>query len=90
MPKAKEYFEKYKKNICDKEILIELLKEMNKEVGDIAKVRHATSDDAIRAIVKEINLKWNALGKMLEKEYRQPVLKEDGFLNYWKAKIPQL
>ena len=88
--KASDYFEKYKERITTQDGVSDLFIEMSKEVGEIAKERKALTDSASRAIVQEINQKWNALCRMFEKEYGRPVLKRNGFLDFWKSKIPNL
>jgi hypothetical protein len=88
--KASDYFEKYKTSINTKEGAAELFIEISKEVEEIAQKRHATSDDAARAIVKELNQKWNALARLFEKNLGQSYIIRDGFINLWRLQIKGL
>jgi hypothetical protein len=90
--KAKEYFDKYKDRVIklDDKVLNELVKDMNEEVIFLQKQRNAQNDNAIVPILKEVNQKWNALCRMFEKECKQPVLKTDGLMDFWKKHIPEL
>jgi hypothetical protein len=88
--KAVDYFNKYKDKVNTPEGLADLLIEMSTEVQEIAKKRNSTRDEVVIPIMKEMNLKWNALCGLFEKEYGQPILIRNGFINYWKAKIQDI
>jgi adenosine deaminase len=55
---------------------------------DIAKQRHAQTDEAIVAIAKEQNQKWNTIASMFEKKYGVSVLARDWFRNFFFTRIP--
>lgn len=73
--KAKDYAEKYKANPtlqCTGEIAVAMLV----EVGEIAKVRHATTNEALIAILNEMINKWRAFAKLTgDKTIREDGLK---------------
>lgn len=98
--KAVEYWNKYEKRFfpaANFTMLItmekadaaikDLLVEFSKETIKICETRHATRDEAAKAVVREQNLKWNALCRVFEK--RSPVcpIKHNGFLKFWKERI---
>lgn len=68
----------------------ELLTEMSREVIAIANERNVKTDGGIVSVIKEVNQKWNALCKIYEKEYGCEVLVRNGFVSYWKHRIPEL
>lgn len=87
--KAVDYFIKYKEIILTPDGLTELILEMSNEIKEIA-IKRSSNDSVVISILKEMNQKWNSLGVLFEKEYRKPILVRNGFMNYWKSKIPGL
>lgn len=85
--KAVDYFKKFKNEVLTDDGLKKLLLEMSEEVTTIAYNRKAVCDDAIEAIISEMNQRWNALCRLFEKEYKQPILKRNGFLEFWKTRL---
>lgn len=91
--KAKEYFEKYftdLDSISAEEIYNRLrafLKAMNEESRDIANMRHVKLDSGVLGVLREQSNKWNAVGRLIEKKYGAPLLKQDGFINYWNCRL---
>ena len=95
--KAREYFDKYIDRIIaeagtEKEqsgALYELLKDFMTEVKEITKARHAQTDRAAMAILRELNQKWNALCNICVKVKGYSVLNRDGFKAYVTKEIPE-
>lgn len=83
--KAKDYFNKYKNGLAsenkDAYVLTfrEMYQEMFKECVDTIKARHIKRNDAVVSVFKEMNEKYNALCRLLKKEYGVSVIKENGF-----------
>lgn len=86
--KAKEYFDAYGEKIYKELItneytsLDDLRILMLDDLSVLLEKRNAKTNDAIRAIVNELNQKWNSLATMFEKKYLRTVLKRDGFKEY--------
>lgn len=83
--KAKDYFDKYKNGLAseDKDTYVltfrEMYQEMFKECIDTTKERHVKQDSAVVAVFKEMNERYNALCRLLAKEYGNSPIKENGF-----------
>lgn len=93
--KAIQYFEQYKTRLMSSDkkesnsTIEELFLKYSDEVIEIAKKRRVISDKSFLAIINEQNQKWNALCRLLEREYQVSVLKKDGFKNFWLKKLSQ-
>lgn len=83
--KAKDYFDKYKNGLAsdDKDTYVltfrEMYQEMFGECVDTMKTRQIKRDDAVVSVFKEMNEKYNALCRLLAKEYGKSPIKENGF-----------
>ena len=94
--KAKDYFDKYEssfvENNCEHSAKAtrDLLIDMSEEVEKLYKARSGKTDSALAGVIKEINQKWNAVGSLFEKKYGVSPLKRNGFIEFWKHKIPEL
>lgn len=83
--KAKEYFNKYKNGLAseDKDTYVltfrEMYQEMFKECVDIMETRRVKENDAVVSVFKEMNEKYNAICRLLAKEYENSPIKENGF-----------
>lgn len=83
--KAKDYFNKYKNGLAsiDKDTYVstfrEMYKEMFKECVDTMETRRIKRNDAVVSVFKEMNEKYNALCRLLAKEYGESPIKENGF-----------
>lgn len=83
--KAKEYFNKYKNGLAsdvkDTFLLtfLEMYQEMFKECVDIMETRQVKGNDAVVSVFKEMNEKYNAICRLLAKEYGNSQIKENGF-----------
>ena len=94
--KAKDYFTKYENALVSPDseeccnAIANMLNEMNSEVQNLLKVRHVKTDAGTFPIFKEMNQKWNAIVRLLEKKYGATPIVEDGFQLYWVSRMPQL
>ena len=94
--KAKDYFTKYEQALVSSDAeeccaaIADMLNEMNSEVQNLLKVRHVKTDAGTFPIFKEMNQKWNAIVRLLEKEYGSTPIVKDGFQLYWVRRMPQL
>lgn len=83
--KAKDYFNKYKNGLVseDKDAYVaafkEMYKEMLKECVDTIHARQIERNDAAVAVFKEMNERYNALCRLLAKEWGSSPIKENGF-----------
>lgn len=83
--KAREYFDKYKNGLAseikDTYVLTfqEMYQEMFKECVDIMHTRNIKRNDAVVSVFKEMNERYNALCRLLAKEYGNSPIKENGF-----------
>ena len=94
--KAKDYFEKYKEPLhqaADKEargkIVIEIFIEMSAEGSQLGKTRNIQREEALMAIIEEMNGKWNALVRLVEKEFGAGVLVRDVFRKVWTEQLKE-
>lgn len=94
--KAKEYYAKYKEQITssdDKTSLQavgDLVLDLSMETKDLIQKRHVQSDCARVAVLREMNDKYNAICNLFEREYGVTPIKPNGFMLYWKRKMPEL
>ena len=94
--KARDYFEKYDTLIMEEQkngeigTTKKLLLEMSDEVTAVCKQRKAVKDEAVIAVLKEINQKWNAICRMYEKKYGVSPLNYDAFRCYRMTAMPEL
>lgn len=83
MKKAKEYFTELSALTTKTErsdYALEVLKEMVREVSEIAKMRNAKSEGALRAIILEQENKWIAFANLCNSiEGKALIIKKDGF-----------
>ncbi len=94
--KAKEYYAKYRDRIAskdDKESLqgvCDMLFELGLEAQELIAKRKVRSDCGAVAVLRELNDKYNAVCRMFERDYGAPIIKQDGFMTYWRKQIPEL
>lgn len=91
--KAKEYFHKYHEALKDytsNTSMRDLVLELDAETKDIINKRHAQTNGAIIAVIKEQNTKWNKIASIYEQTEGVDLLKRDGYLNLLKDRMPQL
>ena len=94
--KAKDYFEKYREPLyqaADKEargkIVTEIFIEMSAEGSQLGKTRNIQRQEALIAIIEEMNGKWNALVRLVEKEFGAGVLVRDMFRKVWAEQLKE-
>ena len=93
--KAKEYYAKIKEQNPQtaKEManaIGDVVDGLNNEAKELIKKRHITRGDGCRAIIRELNNKWNAIVTLFEKDYGVSPIKRNRFLELWAEKIPEL
>lgn len=94
--KAKEYFELYDEPILRDQlagsvkITKELVFKLSDEFKEICEKRNVKTEDAILAVIRELNQKWNSICGLYEKKYKQPVLNRNEFNDFWKNIMPEL
>lgn len=89
--KAQDYYDKFVGKIfLDATSVMTLLTEFNQEAKDICLKRKTQRNESVVAVLREQNLKWNALRKIFAKNHdgKSPIL-EDGFKRFWLGKMPQ-
>lgn len=90
--KAKEYFEKYK-DLSPEDLhakVGDIFREMCDDTTKLIKMRNVRNNSGTASIIREMNDKWNALARMFQEKHGAPIMRENGFLNYWKYEIPEL
>lgn len=94
--KAKEYYIPIKDAIDSgkvediKTVVSDMILNMNDEVEELCKKRHVQFDNGVYSIIKEMNDKWNAVARLVEKDYRQSPILRDGYKKFWINQIPEL
>ena len=94
--KAREYYAPIKKAIDagDKDALDLAVKVMLigmiGEVRDLRKKRNIHSDRRLISLIKEMNGKWNAVVRLIEKEYGATPIIRDGYKVFMIHEIPEL
>ena len=93
--KAKEYYAKIKEQNSQTaeemaNVIGDVVDGLNNEAKELIKKRHITRDDGCRAIIRELNNKWNAIVTLFEKDYGVSPIKRNRFLELWAEKIPEL
>jgi hypothetical protein len=89
--KATEYYDKFIGSIfLDATDVVKLLTEFNLEAKGICIKRKTQKNEAVIAVLREQNGKWNALRRifMAKNNGVSPIL-EDGFKRYWLKQMPQ-
>lgn len=87
--KAREHYEAHLANFDSFSLgerdagIYKLLCALSDEAMEIAKLRGSNRDSVMIAILEEQNDKWNCIARRW-----CPVLLRDGFLNFWKSKLP--
>lgn len=87
--RAKEYlvrFEKDFQEFGDNQATTNLTNMFISEIKDLIDVRHASTEEAVVSILRELNQKWNTLCR-LDNHMR---FKEDGFIKYVKHRATQV
>lgn len=64
--------------------------DLSDDVIKICKMRNSRSNDTLLGALREVNNKWSAIGRGLEKKTGLPILKENGFLIAWFNTMPEI
>lgn len=96
--KALEYYNLYHKDIMNPAthsdirnvVIKEMFLEFCDESKDMIAVRHIKNDTGLPSILRELNDKWNAVARLLVKNYGHSWLATDGFWTFWERDIPEL
>lgn len=90
--KAKEYVEKYCEEIAagDDSAMRELFLDLSQEVVSLCKSRNVRFAKGQISVIKEVNEKWNAIARKMKKEKGVDILREDGFILFWRQKVPEI
>lgn len=85
--KAVEYYELYKSTLAEgadeRTALERLLQAMAKDAKELFAARHCTRPSSIKAVIEELNGRWNAL-RRFDKGFIR-----DGFLNFMKERAEE-
>ena len=93
--KAKEYYERIMaKNPQTADEMAnavgDVVDSLNKEAKEIIKKRNIRRDDAVRAVIREQNNKWNAIVGLFEKKQGISPIRRNAFLDAWVKQMPEL
>jgi hypothetical protein len=83
--RAREYANRYIAEGRTSEALYKVWRDIFIEFQDLVKARHASTDAAAIAIVKELNQKWKTFARLAG-----PEVKPDGFMELIRKKFPEL
>lgn len=53
-------------------------------------MRNSRSNNTLLGALRDVNNKWNAIGRGLKKKTGLPILKENGFLIAWFNTMPEI
>ena len=71
-------------------IIIRIYMDLSDDVIEICKMRNSRSNNTFFGALRDINDKWNAIGRGFEKKIGVPILKENGFLITWFDTMPEI
>lgn len=90
--KAKEYFDKYGKELYNQlvenpivgvnDIIKKIINDFLTDAELIIEQRKIKKGESVDAVINELNQKWNVFVNMFEKEYQTSVLARDGFKHF--------
>lgn len=63
---------------------------LNREAAELFKKRNARRNDAVRAVIREQNNKWNAIVGLFEKKQGISPIRRNAYLDAWVKQIPEL
>lgn len=86
--KAKEYAEQFLKDPSEY-LLIKTSKAFVLEIAEIRESRGVTTDDGLHSIIKELDDKWIAFAKLVNKKLGKTAILEKGFMKCLKAWMPE-
>lgn len=73
-----------------KEGIKKCLYDMSMEVRSLIEQRGAKTDSAAASIIREMNDRWNAMLRLIEKDGKPVLVKENAVARYWISQIPSL
>lgn len=93
--KAKEYYEqimaKNPQTADEMAIAVgDVVIGLNREAAELVKKRNAKRNDAVRAVIREQNNKWNAIVGLFEKKQGISPIRRNAYLDVWVKQIPEL
>lgn len=93
--KAKEYYEQIMaKNPQTADEMAnavgEVVEGLHQEAKDMIEQRKIKRDDALRAVICELNDKWNAIAGLFEKKQGASPIRRNAYLDAWVKQIPEL
>lgn len=93
--KAKEYYEQIMaKNPQTADEMAnavgEVVEGLHQETKDMIEQRKIKRDDALRAVIREQNNKWNAIVGLFEKKQGISPIRRNAYLDAWVKQIPEL
>lgn len=90
--KANEYVNLYYEKIIngDSNAVQTMVLSLSDEVIDICNRRNVKRLDAQVGAIREVNDKYNAIVRIVNSRYGSPIMKQDGFINFWCRRIPEL
>lgn len=96
--KAKDYFEKYfaGRSLDDLQeddrfvrITIDFMNELTAETLALCESRGSRSNAVFDGAMNESNKKFNAVCNLCEKKFGTPILRRNGFRNYWEGRMKE-
>lgn len=93
--KAKEYYERIMVNNPQTanemvNAIGDVIDSLNQEAKDIIAKRKVRHNDAVRAVIRELNDKWNAIVALFEKKQGKSPIHRNAFWDAWVKQIPEL
>lgn len=70
--------------------LSDMIIEMSTEIRTIMEQRKCRTNEAVAAVVREMNDRFNVVARMLKEKNEFDVLKPNGLARYWVSEIPEL
>ena len=94
--KAKEYFDKYSKQIVEEAkrdesaTIVKMYMDFVSEMKSMIESRHVKTDNGVIGIIGELNQKWNSIVNMFPAEYNLSPVARDGFAKAIGVQIPEV
>lgn len=93
--KAKEYFDKYSKQIVEEDkrdeaaTIRKMYMDFVSEMKSMIESRHVKTDNGVIGIIREQNQKWNSIVNMFQAEYTFSPIARNGFAGAIGEQIPE-
>lgn len=85
MKKARDYADSFKADPTDKALVV-IAQEFVREIEELAKARHVSSNEAMFSIFDEQDRKWKAFARLVGGD----IIRPDGFEELMKAHFPEV